>query len=65
MILDWFAPREPRPVAVYCKYCGSQLEPDDRIIGYDEQTGKAIRPFLDTKVCPTPCLKSRLASQSW
>ena len=44
---------------LYCKYCGTALESDDRITGYDECTGKAIKPLINNKVCPYPHCKKR------
>jgi len=37
---------------IYCKHCGKKLIKDDSVLGYDEYTGKPIRPLFPKKVCP-------------
>jgi hypothetical protein len=37
----------------YCKYCGLELVPNNTVVGYNEQTGEAIRPFSEDKHCPS------------
>ena len=51
--LTWNSTKDgkPRPEPLFCKRCGSKLEPDNEIVGYDEYTGKPIQPFLSRKRC--------------
>lgn len=41
-----------KPKPIYCGTCGHKLEPDESIMGYDEQTGKPIKPFMTQLRCP-------------
>ena len=48
-VLWWHHQTRPKPI--FCKRCGTKLVPDQFIIGYDEYTGKPIRPFVNRDTC--------------
>lgn len=49
----------------FCKYCGYKKQPDTTIIGYDEETGLPVRPFINELVCVSKECSGKPPRRRW